>query len=145
MSAALSELLMNVMMRMIAGKRYYGENVSDAKEARWFREMTKETFRLAGETYMGDFFPALNWLGVSGLEKKMMVLQEKRDGFMQELIEESRRKMTSSCGTELGENMKKNKTMIEALLSMQETEPEYYTDEIIKGFLVVRFLFCVPN
>jgi hypothetical protein len=28
--------------------------------------------------------------------------------------------------------------MIQVLLSLQETEPEYYTDDIIKGLMLVR-------
>lgn len=34
--------------------------------------------------------------------------------------------------------------MVDTMLSLQESEPEYYTDEIIKGIILVRVLinFC---
>ncbi|XP_059637059.1 cytochrome P450 81Q32-like [Cornus florida] len=127
------ELLLNVMMRMIAGKRYYGETVEDVEEATRFREIVAETFHLGGATNMGDYLPVLSWLGVNGLEKKLMVLHKKRDGLIQELIEQHRRGMKSDCS----ESKERKKTMIEVLLSLQQTEPEYYTDEIIRGMMLV--------
>ncbi|CAK9315612.1 unnamed protein product [Citrullus colocynthis] len=37
-----SELSFNIVMRIVAGKRYYGEEVSDEAEAREFRELMEE-------------------------------------------------------------------------------------------------------
>ncbi|KAM7518389.1 hypothetical protein LguiB_017351 [Lonicera macranthoides] len=133
------ELMLNVMMRMVAGKRYYGEDVVEAGGVRQFREMVEETFRLGGASNMEDFLPALKWIGRSGVEKKLMVLQKKRGEFMQELIEEQRRKMSDNVngGSEFGESGRK-KNMIQVLLSLQETEgAEYYTDQLIIGIMVV--------
>ena len=48
----LSGFTLNVIMRMMAGKRYYGEDNAEAKEV---RELISETFELAGFTYAGDF------------------------------------------------------------------------------------------
>ncbi|RVX00095.1 Isoflavone 2'-hydroxylase [Vitis vinifera] len=89
MKSAFFEMTLNVMMKMIGGKRYYGENIGEVEEARMFREMVSETFQLA---------------------------------------EEHRRKGSNCEG--------RQKTMIEVLLSLQETEPEYYTDEIIRGLML---------
>ncbi|KAF8410152.1 hypothetical protein HHK36_002674 [Tetracentron sinense] len=133
MKSALFDLTLNVMMRMIAGKRYYGENVAELEEAKRFRGIVKETFLLAGSTNVGDFLPILKWVGYKGLEKRLVRLQEKRDEFMQELIDQHRR-MGSKSSPAPGE---RKKTMIEVLLSLQETEPEYYTDEIIRGIMLV--------
>ncbi|KAL2489263.1 Cytochrome [Forsythia ovata] len=129
------ELMMNVMMRMISGKSYYGENVEEIEEAKKFREIVIETFQLGGTSNMADFLPMLRWLGVGGVEKRLMVLQKKRDASMQELVEECRRRMRSSNGGNLDMGGK-NKTMIEVLLTLQEKEPEYYTDGII-GILML--------
>lgn len=76
----------------------------------------------------------LNWFGVNGLEKKLIALQKKKDAFFQVLIEQLRKQK----GGEAGTNTKK-KTMIEVLLSLQESDPEYYTDEMIKSFVLVRY------
>lgn len=129
MKSAFFELTLNVIMRMIGGKRNYGENVGEVEEARKFQEIVSNTFRLAG-TNISDFFPILGWLGLKGdRERKLVELQKVRDGFIQNLIEEHRRK-GSMCEW-------RKKTMIEVLLSLQESEPEYYTDEIIRGLILV--------
>ncbi|KAL5559121.1 hypothetical protein UlMin_035332 [Ulmus minor] len=111
---------------MIAGKRYFGENVEEEKE---FKEIVKETFLLSGAANVGDFVPVLNYIG--GLDKRLVALQKRRDKFMQDLIEEHRRK-----GNEVGSG-ETSKTMIDVLLSLQEHEPQYYTDEIIRGMMLV--------
>ena len=136
MKSAFFELTLNVIMRMIGGKRYYGENVGEVEEARKFREMVSKAFRLAG-TNMVDFLPILGWLGLKGTEKRLMELQKMRDSFIQNLIEEHRIK-GSKCE-------RRPKTMIEVLLSLQETEPENYTDEIIGGLMLVRSQFPSPK
>ncbi|KAK3011697.1 hypothetical protein RJ639_011647 [Escallonia herrerae] len=41
-------MMLNVMMRMIAGKRYYGERAGEAEEARSIRDTVTETFKLNG-------------------------------------------------------------------------------------------------
>ncbi|KAF8023191.1 hypothetical protein BT93_F0635 [Corymbia citriodora subsp. variegata] len=126
------ELTLNVMMRMIAGKRYYGEKSEEFGEAMKFKEIVAETFQLSGATNMVDFVPVLKWLGVSRTEKKLVILQEKRDRFMQNLIDKhrtTRRLLTSEATT--------SRTMIDVLLSRQEAEPEYYTDGIIKGMIQI--------
>ncbi|KAA8528481.1 hypothetical protein F0562_035836 [Nyssa sinensis] len=131
MKSAFFELTLNIMMRMIAGKRYYGDNIVELEEARKFKEIVTETFQLSGATNIADFVPVLKWFGLNGIEKKLQVLQEKRDSFMQDLILEHR-KMRSESSCE-----QRSKTMIDVLLSLQETEPEYYTDEIIRGMMQV--------
>lgn len=77
----------------------------------------------------------LRYLGLSGIEKKLVTLRRKRDKFMQDLIEQHRKAREKSASEE------KNKTMIDVLLSLQETEPQYYTDEIIRGMMQVSSPF----
>ncbi|KAL5559126.1 hypothetical protein UlMin_035337 [Ulmus minor] len=132
------ELTLNVMMRMIAGKRYYGDNVEDAAESREFRENQLEALRLIGKQNLGDHVPILRWFGVyRSLEKGFTELHRKRDEFMQNLIEERKIKMESDFGTSIKEN---NKTLIQVLLGLQQTEPEYYRDEIIRGLMMILIL-----
>lgn len=126
------ELTLNMMMRMIAEKRYYGENVEDVKEAKRFRELHTKIFKLSGSTPIGDFLP---WLKSSDLDRRMIECQNKRDQFMQDLIEERRRKIKINSYD--GE---RKKAMIDVLLSLQESEPEYYSDEIIKGLMQVLLM-----
>lgn len=61
----------------------------------------------------------------------MVALQGKFDAFLQGLIEEQRRKdhRKSNCSS--------RKTTIESILALQESESDLYSDEIIKGLILV--------
>ncbi|KAK4390481.1 cytochrome [Sesamum angolense] len=137
MKTVFFELTMNTVMRMIAGKRYYGENVEEVEEARRFREIVKDTLRRSTSN-MGDFLPVIRWLGVGGAEKGLMELQRRRDAFMQELVEGCKRRLKSYGGAD-GDMVAegKTKTMIEMLLTLQAKEPEYYTDALIRSLMLV--------
>ncbi|KAK4393416.1 cytochrome [Sesamum angolense] len=121
------EQTFNNIMRMVAGKRYYGEEVEDNEEAKRFRDLTKEALELTSASNPGEIFPILRWLGWNGLEKKLAVHARKTDEFMQGLLDEHRR----------GE---RQNTMVDHLLSLQESQPEYYTDEIITGLIVALII-----
>lgn len=131
MKSIFFELTLNVMMRMIAGKRYYGEDVVKSEEAMQFEQIVTESFQVSGVTNIGDFVPLVKHLGVSRLEKKLVKLQKKREKFMQDLIQEHRKMQSGSTSEQ------KSKTMVDVLLSLQGTEPEYYTDELIRGMMYV--------
>ncbi|KAG8377507.1 hypothetical protein BUALT_Bualt08G0040100 [Buddleja alternifolia] len=135
MKTVFLELTMNVMMRMMAGKRYYGENVEDAEEAKRFREIVTETLRLGGATNLGDFLPVIRWLGVGDAEKSLIEVQNKRDAFLQELVEECKIRFRS-YGGDAAATEGKTKTMIEMMLALQEKEPDYYKDEIIRSLML---------
>jgi len=130
MKTVFFELTLNIMMRMIAGKRYYGEDVSDVEEAKRFRAIHAETLLLGGKTIIGDYVP---WIKSKKMLKRVIECHLKSDSFMQYLIEEQRRKIleTDCCG-------EKKRNLIQVLLSLQENEPGYYTDDIIKGIMLVR-------
>ncbi|KAL6207905.1 hypothetical protein ACLB2K_018858 [Fragaria x ananassa] len=131
MKSKFFELTLNVMMRMIAGKRYYGEDIAESEEAKQFQQIVAETFQLSGAGNAADFLPVLNYVGVSKLEKKLIILQKKRDKFLQDLIDQHRQKQSGSALEH------RSKTMVDVMLSLQGTEPEYYTDEIIRGLMHV--------
>ncbi|KAL2522539.1 Cytochrome [Forsythia ovata] len=118
-----SELSFNIIMRMIAGKRYFGED-EDSKEAKHFRELIDQVFKLADASNPGDYLPFFRWIDYKGHEKNLTRLYGKMNTFLQGLIEERRLKNTEN-------------TMINHLLSLQESQPEYYTDTIIKGIIMV--------
>ncbi|OMP03856.1 Cytochrome P450 [Corchorus olitorius] len=122
------DLGFNNIMRMVAGKRYHGGDddgvtAEEEEEGKEFRELIKETLASGGVAHPGDFLPFLNWVGGSYV-KKLEKLGERMDGFLQKLIDEIREK-------------KQGNTMIDHLLSLQQTQPDYYTDQIIKGLILV--------
>ncbi|KAI3807146.1 hypothetical protein L1987_23070 [Smallanthus sonchifolius] len=130
MKLVLFDLMLNVMMRMISGKRYFGgDSPVVAEEGKRFREMLDKTFVLASASNVVDYLPFLSWLGTTVLEKKITSLKVKKNAFFQVLIQQLRESK--------GENKKKKKTMIEVLLSLQESDPKYYSDEMIRSFLMV--------
>ncbi|KAF2283781.1 hypothetical protein GH714_015211 [Hevea brasiliensis] len=47
MKSKFMELTYNIIMRMLSGKRYYGEDTEGLEEARKFREIVEETMRCA--------------------------------------------------------------------------------------------------
>ena len=134
----LSDMTFNMIMRMVAGKRYYGDEVSDEGEARRFRSIMKEAITSAGVANAADYLPLLRRFGGGGegYENKVRRLAKRTDAFLQGLIDEHRGSRHESG----------NSTMIDHLLSLQQSQPEYYTDQIIKGFILVstyRFFFTL--
>ncbi|GLT54660.1 hypothetical protein SLA2020_278420 [Shorea laevis] len=63
-----SELTFNIIMRMVAGKRYYGygEEVNNEEEARQFREIITEIVASGGVSNLGEFVPILRWIDHGG-------------------------------------------------------------------------------
>ncbi|KAK3019692.1 hypothetical protein RJ639_003926 [Escallonia herrerae] len=129
MKSRLSELSFNNIMRMVAGKRYFGAEVEDNEEARVFRRVIQEIFALGGASNPVDFLPPLRWIDFRGFEKSIIALQKQGDRLFQGLIDERRNKKEG-----------KTKTMIDAMLDLQDTEPENYSDNIIKGNISTMLL-----
>ncbi|XP_010548441.1 PREDICTED: cytochrome P450 81D11-like [Tarenaya hassleriana] len=122
MKSKLADLTINNIMRMVAGKRYYGDDIEDNEEVKRVRQIISEILAGASAGNRADYFPVLRW--VTNFENQVKNLAARSDKFWQELIDEKRAKK------------EKGSTMIDHLLSLQETEPEYYTDRIIKGFIL---------
>ncbi|KAJ8437425.1 hypothetical protein Cgig2_031946 [Carnegiea gigantea] len=132
MKPAMFDLTMNVMTRMIFGKRYYG--IEGEEEAKRFREIVAGTFRLFNEICIGDMVPYLRWLDWRK-EERFKRLKEEREILMRELIEEQRRNMKEI--SDEGERERKDqRPLIQVLLKLQESEPEYYKDEIMLGIML---------
>jgi len=119
-----AELTFNIVIRMVCGKRYYGEEYdgTTAEEAKKFRELMNEISQFGLGSNLGDFVPLFR---IFRSHKKLRKVGEKLDAFFQGLIDEHRNKKESS------------NTMIEHLLSSQKSQPDYYTDQIIKGLIMV--------
>lgn len=133
LKAELFGMTLNIMMRMIAGKRYYGEDVKEVEEATYFRELVEETFVLGGATNVGDFLPFLRWFGLNETEKRIVRLTKNRDVFLQRLIQERRKLMAIGDKNDDDSSAREQKTMIDVLLSLQNDEPDYYSDQMIRG------------
>lgn len=116
------ELVYNVAMVMVAGKR--GSGMDDL-------------FGPSKLMDINDFIPLLRWMGFTRMERKIVNLHERRDCFLQGLIDEGRQKIAGASPFE------RRHTYVQELLSIQQSDPEYYTDEILKGLILASLhLFC---
>jgi len=129
MKSTFFELTMNNIMRMLVG-----DHVSETEEGRKYIDRVERSFRAGGSALvLEDYLPILRWF--SGLESK---LHEVNDGFVQDIIDEHRRMLNDEAA--FGEV---KKATIDVLLSLQNNGPEYYSDEMIKGFLLVSSGFLL--
>ncbi|KAK1427463.1 hypothetical protein QVD17_16149 [Tagetes erecta] len=128
MRSRIQGLSYNIVMKIVANKRFYGAGIEDVVEAGEFRDTIREVFEVSGASNPGDFIPFLRWIDYKGYEKRLLKLQKKTDTFSQNLIDEIRTKRGDSSS-----ERENNKTFIDVMLSLQESEPEYYTDDVIKG------------
>ncbi|XP_022149524.1 isoflavone 3'-hydroxylase-like [Momordica charantia] len=118
------DLTFSIVMRMLAGKKYYGDDMSeDSRQSRKFREVVTQILAHAVSWNPGDFIPMWNLIDPSGLEKRIMKLGQRADELFQGLIDEIRNQNNGG------------NTMIDHLLGLQNTQPEYYSDQVIKGII----------
>ncbi|XP_073298413.1 cytochrome P450 81Q32-like [Primulina huaijiensis] len=120
----LFELTFNVMIRMIAGKRYFTQEQEG--EQGEFLELIKQVFEIAQSSHPQDFLPFLQWIDFGGFKRKIISLSKQLDGFFQHLIDEHRQE--------------KRNTMIGHLLSLQESQPELFSDKTIMGLIMNMLL-----
>lgn len=121
MKSLLTNLASNNIIRMVAGKRYYGDDNND--EARLVRQLVSEAVTSAGAGNPADYLSVVRW--VTNYEKRIKNLGNRFDAFLQRLVDEKHAEK------------EKGQTMIDHLLSLQEIQPDYYTDVIIKGIMLV--------
>ncbi|KAL6847299.1 hypothetical protein ACP4OV_023152 [Aristida adscensionis] len=124
----LFELVLNVMLRAVTGARG-GEGGGDVRR---FQEIVEETFAVSGAPSVGDFFPPLRWVDrLRGVDAALAGLQARRDAFVAGLIDARRRRRDA------GGRDSEKRGVIDELLWLQDTDPEFYTDTVIKGIVLV--------
>ncbi|PON84715.1 Cytochrome P [Trema orientale] len=119
--------------------------------------MMKEMLELHGNSNVNDFLPVLRWVDFGGVEKRMMRLMNKMDKFFQDLVDGHRsgtsttststsggseeNGSTSGGGSEENDNNmgRKTLTLIDSMLALQTTDPEFYTDETLKAVMLTMF------
>nr|UUY85543.1 camptothecin hydroxylase [Camptotheca acuminata] len=133
-----SLLTFNIITRLVAGKRCVRDAVAGMDLGKQILEELKGKFVSIMPLNMCDFFPILRWFGYKGLEKNLITLHKERDEFLQDLINEVRRKRTCSANINIVTNKAKT-TLIGTLLSFQESEPDFFSDTIIKSIISDMF------
>ncbi|CAM8977180.1 unnamed protein product [Rhodiola kirilowii] len=126
MKSKINELAFNVIVRIVTGKRYYGEGAEDSAEAKEFLEMIPAMLELSAASNPADFLPFLRLFDFGGNEKKMIKLKKRVDQFLQNLIDECKRN-----GGGVAQSMLKN------ILPLQESDSVSISNKTIKGLMVV--------
>ncbi|CAI9284025.1 unnamed protein product [Lactuca saligna] len=79
----------NALARVMLGRRVFGDGSGGGDpKADEFKDMVVELMVLAGEFNIGDFIPALDWLDLQGITKKMKKLHVRFDSFLNTILEE---------------------------------------------------------
>ncbi|PRQ26949.1 putative cytochrome P450 [Rosa chinensis] len=92
------DLTLNVVLRMIAGKRYFNVadgNLSDEKEARRCQKAMRGFFHLVGAFVLGDAVPWLKWWDLGGQQKAMKDTAKELDLIAMEWLEEHKHRRTT--------------------------------------------------
>ncbi|KAL7180495.1 hypothetical protein ACSBR1_043656 [Camellia fascicularis] len=85
----LSTVSLNVISRMVLGKRYLDEDGEDSiVSPDEFKKMLDELFLLNGVFNIGDSIPWIDFLDLQGYVKRMKVLAKKFDRFLEHVLDE---------------------------------------------------------
>ncbi|OEL36233.1 hypothetical protein BAE44_0002746 [Dichanthelium oligosanthes] len=100
-----------------------------------FQEIVEESFKALSTPNVSDIFPALRWVDrLRGVDAALARLQARRDALLASLINDQQRRKRDAAGGRDAENNKAG--AIDELLSLQEIDPQYYIDTIIKGIII---------
>ncbi|GMP45420.1 hypothetical protein CsSME_00013954 [Camellia sinensis var. sinensis] len=121
-----------MMTRLVAGDRCVRDEDAGMELGKRFVEGLKEKFLRSSPSNLCDYVPMLRWIDYGGVKQSMVILQKKRDEFLQGLIDQVRQKRADKGGDK--------KTLIGTLLCLQESELDFYTDDLIKSLILVMFL-----
>ncbi|KAL6317976.1 hypothetical protein AAG906_031027 [Vitis piasezkii] len=90
------DLTLNVILRMVAGKRYFSaSDASENKQAQRCRRVFREFCHLSGLFAVADAIPFLGWLDLGRHEKTLKKTAKEMDSIAQEWLEEHRRRKDS--------------------------------------------------
>nr|XP_043637445.1 cytochrome P450 CYP82D47-like [Erigeron canadensis] len=114
------DLSMNIMLRIVAGKRYTGGVDS---------ELLRQWFHYTGRFVLADAFPFLGWLDLGGVEKSMKRVAFELDSMVTIWLDEHRKRRASSS-----ESTKENDFIDVMMLALEDQKLEGYdADTAIKA------------
>ncbi|KAI5443212.1 cytochrome P450 82A1 [Lathyrus oleraceus] len=127
-----AQLTLNMVLRMVVGKRCFGDvDVENKEEAKRFLENIRDFMRLIGTFTVGDGVPFLKWLDLGGHEKEMKKCAKKFDVMLNEWLEEHREK--KGLGSE--DKVVGERDFMDAMLLVLKDKPieGFDVDTIIKA------------
>ncbi|KAI9102911.1 hypothetical protein K1719_023350 [Acacia pycnantha] len=84
----LTNLSLNVISRMVLGKKYLEQSQNAIVSPEEFKKMLDELFLLNGVLNIGDFIPWIHFMDLQGYVKRMKALSKKFDRFMEHVLDE---------------------------------------------------------
>ncbi|KAM0035396.1 putative cytochrome P450 [Helianthus debilis subsp. tardiflorus] len=136
----LEHTMLNIIMMMVAGKRYFGVASGGGDEAAKCHEAIIDFFRLCGVFVVSDAIPSLGWLDLQGYEKQMKKTGKDFDLVLGGWLEEHRQKR-KLC---LERNEVDAKDFIDVMLSLEDEKQllniEHDSDTIIKSTCLVSYM-----
>ncbi|KAK4260044.1 hypothetical protein QN277_003217 [Acacia crassicarpa] len=85
-------LCFNVLLRMVAGKRYFGASSEDDGEAQYCQKVIRDLVHLFGVPVISDAIPMLKWWDRNGVKREMKKTARKLDQLIGEWLEEHKQK-----------------------------------------------------
>ncbi|KAK1314305.1 Flavonoid 3'-monooxygenase [Acorus calamus] len=120
----LSTLSLNVISRMVLGKRYLDEQEEESiVSPEEFKKMLDELFLLNGVLNIGDWIPCIDFLDLQGYVRRMKALARKFDAFLERVLDEhieNRRKKKAVAAEEEEEGAADKDDMVDVLLRLAE-------------------------
>lgn len=114
----LEDMTLNMIVRMVAGKRYFGgvglESSEDTEEARQCKKAIAKFFHLIGIFTVSDAFPTLRWFDLQGHEKEMKQTGNELDVILERWIENHRQQRKVS------QTKENDSDFIDVMLSLAE-------------------------
>lgn len=131
-----AQLTLNMVLRMVVGKRYFGcVGVTDDDEDKKQKclENIREFMRLIGTSTVGDVVPYLKWFDFGGYQKEMKKTAKEFDKMLSEWLEEHKRKRSDG----------KERDFMDGMISVLNDRPieGFDADTIIKATTLV----CIYN
>ncbi|KAL4578897.1 hypothetical protein LXL04_015028 [Taraxacum kok-saghyz] len=108
----LEPMLFNIIVMMVAGKRYYGVG-ADIHEARRCHKALNEFFRLIGIFVVSDAIPFFGWLDFDGYVKQMKKTAKDLDLVLGGWLDEHRKKRKL-------DSERNNNNFVDVMLSLEE-------------------------
>nr|ALO23115.1 cytochrome P450 CYP82H28 [Kalopanax septemlobus] len=130
MKQRFADLAINIVVRMVAGKRYFGTEVYGDEEARRFQKAMWDFEHLLGLSMVSDAVPLFGWIdALRGYKGKMKKTAKEIDHVLGSWVKEHRQKRETQSINESEQDF------IQVMLSVIDGShfTEHDTDKAIKG------------
>ncbi|XVE55974.1 hypothetical protein DITRI_Ditri03aG0200400 [Diplodiscus trichospermus] len=127
------KVTLNVILRMIAGKRIPSSG-NDSESEKWTKAL-KDFFDLGGKFVISDALPYLRWLDIGGDERFMKKVRKELDEVAQGWLEDHKRKRSISA-----DKLKDDEDFMDVMLSSPTDTGKHDADTVNKATCLTLIL-----